>query len=290
MIKNYLSLVKFSHTIFAMPFALIGFFLALKTTDNDFLSKKGILILILVILDMIFARNAAMGFNRWLDRKIDAENPRTAVREIPSGKIKSKYALWFVIFNIILFFITTYFINNLVFWLAPVAIAVILGYSYTKRFTWLCHFILGLGLSLAPVGSYLAVTGEFSLLPLLFSATVLFWTAGFDIIYALQDEEFDKEKNLKSIPGLIGKQKALFFSAVLHLITVAIIIWAGIAGADFLGIWYWTGAFFFGSSLFYQHIIVKPNDLSKVNLAFFTVNGIASIVFAGFTVLSLYIQ
>ena len=290
MIKNYLSHVKFSHTIFAMPFALIGFFLALKTTDNDFLSKKGILILILVILDMIFARNAAMGFNRWLDRNIDAENPRTAVREIPSGKIKSKYALWFVIINIILFFITTYFINNLVFWLAPVAIAVILGYSYTKRFTWLCHFILGLGLSLAPVGSYLAVTGEFSLLPLLFSATVLFWTAGFDIIYALQDEEFDKEKKLKSIPGLMGKRKALIFSVILHLITVVIIVWAGIAGAEFLGIWYWAGAFFFGSSLFYQHIIIKPNDLSKVNLAFFTVNGIASIVFAGFTVLSLYIQ
>ena len=290
MIKNYLSLVKFSHTIFAMPFALIGFFLALKTTDNDFLSKKGILILILVILDMIFARNAAMGFNRWLDRNIDAENPRTAVREIPSGKIKSKYALWFVIINIILFFITTYFINNLVFWLAPVAIAVILGYSYTKRFTWLCHFILGLGLSLAPVGSYLAVTGEFSLLPLLFSATVLFWTAGFDIIYALQDEEFDKEKKLKSIPGLMGKRKALIFSVILHLITVVIIVWAGIAGAEFLGIWYWAGAFFFGSSLFYQHIIIKPNDLSKVNLAFFTVNGIASIIFAGFTVLSLYIQ
>ena len=290
MIKNYLSLVKFSHTIFAMPFALIGFFLAVKTTDHEVFSITGIQILILVILDMIFARNAAMGFNRWLDRKIDAENPRTAVREIPSGKIKSKYALWFVIVNTALFFITTYFINDLVFFLAPVAIAIVLGYSYTKRFTCLCHFILGLGLSLAPVGSYLAVTGEFSLLPILFSATVLFWTAGFDIMYALQDEEFDKEKNLKSIPSLIGKQKALFFSAVLHLVTVAIIVWAGIIGAEFLGIWYWAGAFFFGSSLFYQHIIVKPNDLSKVNLAFFTTNGIASIVFAVFTVLSLYIQ
>ncbi len=289
MIKNYLSLVKFSHTIFAMPFALIGFFLAVKTADNEIFGGNGIQILILVVLDMIFARNAAMGFNRWLDRKIDAENPRTAVREIPSGKIKSKYALGFVIINVILFFITTYFINNLVFYLAPVAVAVVLGYSYTKRFTWLCHFILGLGLSLAPVGSYLAVTGEFSLLPVLFSATVLFWTAGFDIIYALQDEEFDKEKNLKSIPRLLGKRRALLLSAVLHILTLAIIIWAGIIGAEFLGVWYWAGAFFFGSSLIYQHIIVKPNDLSRVNLAFFTVNGIASIVFAGFTVLSLYI-
>ena len=290
MIKNYLSLVKFSHTIFAMPFALIGFFLAIKTTNTELLSNHGIKILILVVLDMIFARNAAMGFNRWLDRKIDAENPRTAIREIPSGKIKSKYALFFVIVNSVLFFIATYFINNLVFYLSPIALAVILGYSYTKRFTWLCHFILGLGLSLAPVGSFLAVTGEFSLLPLLFSFTVLFWTAGFDIIYALQDEEFDKEKNLKSIPTILGKKRALYLSILLHLVTAGVIIWAGIMGADFLGIWYWAGALFFGSSLIYQHLIVKPNDLSKINIAFFTMNGIASIVFAGFTVLSLYLQ
>jgi 4-hydroxybenzoate polyprenyltransferase len=288
MIKNYLSLVKFSHTIFAMPFALIGFFLAIKTANTVFESDEIIRLLILVILDMVFARNAAMGFNRWLDKDIDAQNPRTKSREIPSGKIKSKYALWFVIINVVLFFITTYFINTLVFLLAPIAMAVILGYSYTKRYTWLCHFILGLGLSLAPVGSYLAVTGVFSLLPVLFSITVLFWTAGFDIMYALQDEEFDKENKLKSIPGIIGKQNALRLSTLLHLITAGIIIWAGIIGAEFLGLWYWAGAFFFGSSLFYQHIIVKPNDLSKVNLAFFTTNGIASVIFSIFTVISLY--
>lgn len=271
-----------------MPFALIGFFLAIKTANTVFESDEIIRLLILVILDMVFARNAAMGFNRWLDKDIDAQNPRTKSREIPSGKIKSKYALWFVIINVVLFFITTYFINTLVFLLAPIAMAVILGYSYTKRYTWLCHFILGLGLSLAPVGSYLAVTGVFSLLPVLFSITVLFWTAGFDIMYALQDEEFDKENKLKSIPGIIGKQNALRLSTLLHLITAGIIIWAGIIGAEFLGLWYWAGAFFFGSSLFYQHIIVKPNDLSKVNLAFFTTNGIASVIFSIFTVISLY--
>ncbi len=288
MLKNYLSLVKFSHTIFAMPFAVIGFFLAVKTSTVELLSDNGIRLFLLVILDMIFARNAAMGFNRWLDKDIDAKNPRTDIREIPSGKIKAKYALWFVIINSVLFLLTSYFINLLVFLLAPVALAVVLGYSYTKRYTWLCHFVLGLGLSLAPVGSYLAVTGEFSLLPVLFSLTVLFWTAGFDIIYSLQDEEFDKNQNLKSIPTLLGKRNALKFSALLHLLTSGFIVWAGIIGAEFLGIWYWAGAIFFGVSLFYQHILVKPNDLSKVNLAFFTTNGIASVIFALFTIISLY--
>ncbi len=288
MIKKYLSLVKFSHTVFAMPFAIIGFFLAIKTSHKEILTYENLRLLGFVILDMIFARNAAMGFNRWLDRIIDKKNPRTAVREIPSGKIKSKYALWFVIINSLLFLITTFFINKLVFFLAPVALAVVLGYSYTKRFTWFCHFILGLGLSLAPVGSYLAVTGTFSLLPILFSLTVLFWTAGFDIIYSLQDEDFDKENNLKSIPTLLGKRNALRLSSLSHSFTVIFIVWAGISGADFLGIWYWAGAFFFGSSLIYQHLIVKPDDLSKVNLAFFTTNGIASIIFAAFTLVSLY--
>ncbi|MCF6183107.1 MAG: putative 4-hydroxybenzoate polyprenyltransferase [Bacteroidales bacterium] len=289
MIKKYLSLVKFSHTIFAMPFALIGFFLAVKISNKEILSSENLQLLVLVILDMIFARNAAMGFNRWLDRMIDKKNPRTAVREIPSGKIKSKYALWFVIINSLLFLLATYFINTLVFILAPVALAVVLGYSYTKRFTWFCHFILGLGLSLAPVGAYLAVTGTFSLLPVLFSLTVLFWTAGFDIIYSLQDEEFDKENNLKSIPTLLGKKNALHLSTLSHIITTVFIIWAGIRGAEILGIWYWAGAFFFGFSLIYQHLLVKPNDLSRVNLAFFTTNGIASIVFAVFTLISLYV-
>lgn len=289
MIKKYLSLVKFSHTIFAMPFAIIGFFLALKAGQKDIFSSENLRLLLFVILDMIFVRNAAMGFNRWLDRIIDKKNPRTAIREIPSGKIKSEYALWFVIINSVLFLVTTYFINQFVFILAPVALAVVLGYSYTKRFTWFCHFILGLGLSLAPVGSYLAVTGKFSLLPILFSLTVLFWTAGFDIIYSLQDEDFDKENKLKSIPTLLGKKNALHLSALAHILTAIFIIWAGIIGADFLGIWYWAGAFFFSASLIYQHLIIKPDDISKVNLAFFTTNGIASIVFAVFTLMGLYI-
>lgn len=286
-IKNYFSLVKFSHTIFAMPFALIGFFLAIKSTDLVFFND-GLRLLVFVILDMIFARNAAMGFNRYLDRNIDAQNPRTAVREIPSGKIKAKYALAFVFINSALFIFTTYFINKLVFFLTPVALLVVLGYSYTKRYTWLCHFVLGLGLSLAPIGAYLAVTGVFEIIPVIFSLTVLFWTTGFDIIYSLQDEEFDKSKNLKSVPVLMGRKNALLLSSFLHIITFLLIILAGILAAEKFGIWYYAGVIFFGGSLLYQHLIIKPDDLRRVNLAFFTTNGIASLVFSIFTILALF--
>lgn len=287
MIKKYLSLVKFSHTIFAMPFALIGFFLAVKITDFSFL-EGGYKIFIPVILDMIFARNAAMGFNRFLDRKIDAKNERTAIREIPSGKIKSKYALAFVVVNSLLFMITTYFINNLVFYLSPVALLVVLGYSYTKRFTWLCHFVLGLGLALAPIGAFLSVTGEFAVLPLLFSFAVLFWTAGFDIIYALQDEEFDKQENLKSIPVLLGRKRAIILSIILHIISAIFIVWAGFYAVGMFEFWYWIGAGVFITLLLYQHLIIKPSDLSNINLAFFTTNGIASVIFGIFTLISVY--
>jgi 4-hydroxybenzoate polyprenyltransferase len=282
-VKDYLSMVKFSHSVFAMPFAFIGFFMALKFTDNFFDYK----ILIFVVLDMIFARNAAMAFNRYIDKQIDKKNPRTKVREIPSGKIPSKYALIFVIVNSIAFIVTTAFINNLTLFLSPVALLVVLGYSYTKRFTPLCHLILGLGLALAPIGAYLSVTGEFALIPILFSFVVLFWVSGFDIIYALQDEEFDRENKLKSIPVLLGKRNALVLSTFLHLISAVIIVYIGCFGE--LNYLYWIGSVFFILILIYQHILVKPNDLTKVNLAFFTLNGIASIVFACFVISGFYI-
>jgi 4-hydroxybenzoate polyprenyltransferase len=276
--KKYLSLVKFSHTIFAMPFALIGFFLAAHKQQFEIEWQ----LLLHVVLAMIFARNAAMGFNRYLDRFIDMKNPRTSQREIPSGQIKDKYALWFVGINSLLFVGATALMNTLVLWLSPIALAVVLGYSYTKRFTALCHFILGLGLALAPIGAYLAVTASFDLIPLLFSFTVLFWTAGFDIIYALQDVDFDKSEKLHSVPVLLGKNNALILSSVLHFIAGLLIIVAGIVG--FFSILYWFGAALFISLLIYQHFIVKPHDLSRVNLAFFTTNGIASLLFAVFVI------
>lgn len=282
--KNYLSLIKFSHTIFALPFALIGFFLAVNVTVSPLNWMK----LIYVVLCMVFARNAAMAFNRFIDRKIDLANPRTAeVREIPNGTISSKSALIFVIVNCILFVGTTYFINPLCFYLSPVALAVVLGYSLTKRFTALCHLVLGLGLSLAPIGAYLAVTGQFDWLPLFFSFAVLFWVSGFDIIYALQDEQFDKNQKLHSIPVLMGKKNALMLSNVLHIITAGFIIYAGFY--SHLHLFYWIGSGLFITLLTYQHFLVKPNDLTKVNLAFFTTNGIASVLFAAFVLLDLYL-
>ncbi|MCF6240408.1 MAG: putative 4-hydroxybenzoate polyprenyltransferase [Bacteroidales bacterium] len=227
-----------------------------------------------------------MAFNRYVDRDIDKLNPRTKQREIPAGKINEKSALFFVVLNSILFIATTWFINSLVFYLSPIALLVVLGYSYTKRFTALCHFVLGLGLALAPIGAYLSVTARFDWLPVLFSFMVLFWTSGFDIIYALQDDEFDKEHNLNSIPAYLGKKNALYLSSFLHLLVAILIIGAGLY-ANF-GMWYWLGAAVFIFLLIYQHRIVKVDDLSKVNLAFFTTNGIASVVFAFFTILGMF--
>ena len=305
-IKNYLSLVKFSHTIFAMPFALIGFFLGIKSLDRiphvkvfepwslSVFSKTKLFFLgnswifFLVILCMIFARSAAMAFNRWLDKNFDAKNPRTAVREIPAGVIKSNNALFFVIANCLLFIACTFFINKICFYLSPVALFVVLFYSYTKRFTALCHLVLGVGLSLAPIGAYLAVTGQFAWLPILFSFSVLFWVSGFDIIYALQDEEFDKSNQLHSIPAALGKSKALMVSNMLHVLSAACVIAAGAYGH--FGWWYWIGVAFFCGLLIYQHTLVKPNDLKKVNMAFFTTNGIASVVFAIFVILDLFLS
>ncbi len=326
-VKNYLSLIKFSHTIFAMPFALIGFFLGLFTfirsryNDGQWNLNKSISLnwdfesgnlpfiknslvgklvsneadliavgkyLLLIILCMIFARSAAMAFNRYLDRNIDAKNPRTAIREIPKGIITARNALLFTILSCVLFIVTTFFINKLCFYLSPVALAVVLGYSYTKRFTPLCHLILGLGLSLAPIGAYLAVTGQFALLPILFSIAVIFWVSGFDIIYALQDEEFDKSQQLYSIPAWLGKAKALRVSELFHAISAAAVFVAGRYGN--FGWLYWIGVAIFMSMLIYQHSIVKPNDLRRVNLAFMTANGIASVVFAIFVIADLFIN
>lgn len=275
-INNYFSLIKFSHTVFALPFAFIGFLLGAKEKNFEFEWKLPVL----VLLCMVFARSAAMAFNRWADRGIDARNKRTAVREIPAGIISADSALLFVIFNCLLFIACTYFINAICFYLSPVALLVVLGYSYTKRFTSLSHLVLGLGLSLAPIGAYLAVTGNFNLLPLLFSIAVLTWVSGFDIIYALQDIDFDREQKLKSIPSKLGVKGSLRTSSILHLVASAVLLVASYYG-KFSWI-YLCGWGIFTILLIYQHTLVKANDLSKVNVAFFTTNGIASVIFSVF--------
>jgi 4-hydroxybenzoate polyprenyltransferase len=290
--RNYLSLVKFSHTLFALPFAMIGFFLGIfgsKTIYETTTPGTPVLMFrfFLVLICMVTARSAAMAFNRYLDRHFDARNPRTAIREIPRGIIAPKSALRFVVACCLLFMLTCWFINPLCFYLSPVALFVILFYSYTKRFTALCHLVLGIGLSLAPIGAFLAVTGKFELLPLLFSGAVICWVSGFDIIYAMQDMDFDKSEKLFSIPTAFGKIGALRISTLLHVLSAGFVIAAGLVG-DF-GAWYWVGMVLFAGMLIYQHTIVKPNDLSRVNIAFMTANGIASIVFAFFAIADMLI-
>ncbi|MGY4539332.1 4-hydroxybenzoate polyprenyltransferase [Mucilaginibacter sp. UYNi724] len=274
--KKYFSLVTFTHTIFAMPFAFIGFFLAVTTTDHKFEWQK----LVMMLLCMVFARNSAMAFNRYLDRNIDAKNPRTKQRDIPAGRISPAAALTFTLVNCGLFILTTWFINPLCFYLSPIALMVVLGYSATKRFTALCHMVLGLGLSLAPIGAYLVVTGAFALTPIFFSLSVLCWVSGFDIIYALQDEDFDRDQELHSIPAWLGKVNALRLSSVLHVFSAAFVLMP--VFYTNVGLLYYIGIVFFCAMLIYQHTLVKPNDLSRVTFAFMTTNGIASVVFAAF--------
>jgi len=282
-VKNYLSLVKFSHTIFALPFAFIGFMLGAQYLNDHQIEFEHIALkFFLVLVCMVTARSAAMAFNRYLDRHFDKLNPRTAIREIPAGIIKAENALFFIIINAAIFITATFFINTICFYLSPVALFVILFYSYTKRFTFLCHLVLGIGLSLAPIGAFLAVTGEFNLVPLLFSFAVVFWVSGFDVIYALQDIAFDQSQSLYSIPSYWGLNKALNIARVLHVFSAAFVI-----AAFFLGGFHYLyvgGVVVFVSMLFYQHSIVKPSDLSKVNIAFMTANGIASIVFSIFVI------
>jgi len=293
LVKKYASLVKFSHTIFALPFAIIGFFIGLyapsfssdTTLDRGEFSPR---LFTQVFICMVLARSAAMAFNRYLDSSFDAKNPRTAIREIPAGIISKQSALRFVIINCLFFVTVTFFINPICFYLSPVALFVVLFYSYTKRFTIFCHLVLGIGLSLAPIGAYLAVTGKFDLLPILFSFTVLFWVSGFDIIYALQDEQFDNENQLYSMPAALGKKKALRVSEFLHLLSAASIFFAGVYGH--FGWLFWIGVAVFIGMLIYQHSIVKPTDLSKVNIAFMTANGIASVVFSLFVLLDIFFR
>jgi len=281
--KSYFSLIKFAHTVFALPFAFLSFFLGMKMENQAFNLK----LILLMVGCMVFARSAAMAFNRYVDRKIDAENTRTSIREIPAGKISPASALWFVLLMSGAFVFTTYWINPLVFFLSPIALLVILGYSYTKRFTWFCHFVLGIGLGLAPVGAFLAVTGHFSLLPVLYGVMVMFWVSGFDILYALQDESFDREHHLHSVPAAFGQLKAKRISMILHTCCAVLLIFITYYQASLFpsfGWLHWLGAFGFMGLLIWQHRLVKLYDLTRINQAFFETNGIASVLF-GLTVI-----
>lgn len=269
-IKHTLELVKFSHSIFALPFALASLFFA----ANGFPPLK---ILGLIILAMVFARNTAMAFNRLVDIQIDAKNPRTASRHLPKGLISKRFAVVFIIINILLFVGTTYFFNQLAFVLSPIALAIICLYSLTKRWTHWTQLFLGFALGVSPVGAWIALRGTLDLFPILLGLAVMFWVAGFDIIYATQDYSFDKKEGLKSLVVKLGLPKSLSIAKLFHVICVAILIG--------LGSWYGFKIYYFLTiliiSLFfiYEHHLVKPTNLSRVNAAFFNINGIIGIIF-----------
>lgn len=268
-----------AHTIFAFPFTLIGFFIALKLHNSN--TDFPYILLLWVSLDLFFARNAAMAFNRLIDAQIDKQNLRTAKREIPSGKLSKTRVSYFVLLNILLFILTARMINPLCFYLSPIALIVILGYSYTKRFTAYCHFILGLGLSLAPMGAFLAVEPVFHAYMLWLSIAVLLWVSGFDILYALQDIDFDQQMQLFSLPARLGAKSARILSRYLHaLCLLCLSIFGYTLQLHYL---FWCGFACFSGLIFLQHYLLRHGNLAKINLAFFTNNGLASLLFCAFT-------
>ena len=281
--KRYISLVKFAHTIFAMPFALMAFTYALWSTEAEF----SWWLLVQVILCMVFARNVAMGFNRWADRDIDKENPRTADREIPAGKISPRNAMIFIVMNALFFVATACTINLLTALLSPVALAVIMFYSYCKRFTALAHIVLGLSLAIAPAGAFIAVTGTLTWPVCLLSLLVLTWCGGFDIIYALQDAEFDRQRGLHSIPSTFSVATSLYISIALHCVSVAsLVAFALLLPQSWV---LWTGVALFTAILVAEHILVTPKKQRSIGIAFGTLNGLASLTLAAFVIANILI-
>lgn len=276
---RYANLVKLPHTLFALPFALVGAVLASYVKDVTTAT------ILWVAVAFASARYAAMAFNRIVDRRLDALNPRTAMREIPAGVISVREAGIAVVLSSALFLASAWQLNPLCFALAPVALIWVLGYSYTKRFTRWAHLALGLGLGIAPVGGYLAVTGAWSdpwwMLPVL-AGGVMTWVAGFDVLYALQDMDFDRQAGLHSIPAALGVRRALVVARVLHACTVIALAAVGsVVGAGWL---YWVGVAVVAALLLFEHSLVRFDDLSRLDAAFFTMNAIISLAFLGFVV------
>ena len=274
---RYANLVKLPHTLFALPFALVGVVLA------SYVKEVTATVVLWVAVAFTSARFAAMAYNRIVDRRLDALNPRTAAREIPTGVIGVHEAGLAVAISSAVFLFSAWRLNPLCFALSPVALAWVLGYSYTKRFTRWAHLVLGLGLGIAPVGGYLAVTGAWStpwwMLPML-AAAVMTWVGGFDVFYALQDVAFDRERGLHSIPAALGERKALLVARSLHVGTVVAL--AAVGAAVDAGWLYWVGVAVVAALLLFEHSLVRADDLSKLDAAFFTTNGIISIAFFGF--------
>ncbi len=279
-IKILLDMIKFEHTIFALPFAYLGAFLAAR----GFPSLRQCW---WILVAMVGARTCAMGFNRIVDVPFDAKNPRTKDRALPSGKVKPKEAWAMVIIAAILYFWAAYELNSLAFKLSPIVLATVMFYSYTKRFTPLCHLFLGLAIGIAPTAGWIAVKGSVSYLPIILSIGVMFWVGGFDILYACLDEEFDKKIGLHSIPAKFGRRKAFWISGFFHAIAFGCFVAVGILAH--LNWIYYLGVVITFILLVMQRIVVTPSDISRMNMAFFTLNGAISIVLFVATALALII-
>ena len=278
-------MVKFAHTIFAMPFAMIAFTYALW---NDTEATFSWWLLLQVLVCMVTARNVAMGFNRWADRDIDKDNPRTASREIPSGQITPRNAMIFIVINALLFIACACTINWLTALLSPFVLAVLMAYSYCKRFTWAAHLVLGLALGLAPVGAYIAVTGTLDWATVLLSLVVLTWCGGFDIIYALQDAEFDRKRGLHSIPSRFSTATSLYISIALHCISVGALVAFALCLPQ--GWLLWCGVGLFTAILIAEHILVTPTRQRSIGIAFGTLNGLASLTLAAFVIAQMLLK
>ena len=275
-IKIILEMIKFEHTIFALPFAFTGGLLA----AHGIPSWKSIL---WITVAMVGARSAAMGFNRWADRKFDAENPRTKERALPKGLVSSQQVILFTSVSSALLIFAAYMLNPLAFALSPLALAIVFFYSYTKRFTFLAHAFLGLGISGAPMGAWIAVTGRFEAPALVLGAAVLFWLLGFDVLYALQDMDYDRSAGLHSIPQRFGIGRSLWISRISHAVTMVMLFW--LSSLLSLGWYYRAGVLLSLALIVYEHALVRKQDLSKLDFAFFNMNGYISVTVFVFTLL-----
>jgi len=280
-IRLYLGMIRFSHSIFALPFAFTGAIMAASGIPTP-------VQIFWIIVAMVSARSAAMGLNRVIDRKIDSANPRTREREIPSGRIRIRDAILFVSVSLVVFVLAAFMLNPLCLKLSPLALAVLFIYSYTKRFTYLSHFVLGIAISAAPLGAWIAVRGTIDIEIIPLGIAVVFWLAGFDTIYALQDIEFDRAHGLYSIPQRFGVRKALLLSRLFHSITMLLLIFTGILFDR--GAFFWTGMAVAGLLFLYEHSLLKPHDLSRLNMAFFNMNGYISITVFVFTLVDYLIH
>lgn len=274
-LRAVLEMIKFEHSVFALPFALTGAVLAARGSGLDWgelAAKFG-----WIVVAMVAARSAAMAFNRVADAEIDAANPRTRMREIPAGVISKAFTWVFVAFWSGVLMLAAYMLNPLCFRLSPVALAIVLGYSYTKRFTAFSHLVLGFALGIAPAAAWIAIRGTLDWPILLLTAAVTLWTAGFDIIYSCQDHDFDREAGLHSVPARLGIRNSLLVSRGLHVTMIGLLVW--LSQALGLGVLSIAGIAVVAALLVYEHSLVKADDLSRVNAAFFTVNGFVSILF-----------